>query len=66
MAWHMLPADYERTLARHDRMIAEGIRVLHFPPRQLRFAQRDVAQQIKATLAQSTGPLAHIVTRPAQ
>jgi len=31
-AWHLLPADYERTLARHDRMIALGVRVLHFPP----------------------------------
>jgi hypothetical protein len=65
LAWHLLPADYERTLARHDRMIAQGIRVLHFPPRQLRVAQREVVQQIKATLAHSTGPLPHIVTRPA-
>jgi hypothetical protein len=61
----LLPADYERTLARHDRMIAQGIRVLHFAPRQLRIAKREVAQQIRSTLAQSTGPLPHIVTRPA-
>ena len=65
LAWHLLPADYERTLARHDRMIAQGIRVLHFAPRQVRIAKREVAQQIRSTLAQSTGPLLHIVTRQA-
>jgi hypothetical protein len=62
-AWHLLPADYERTLERHDRMIAQGIRVLHFPPSRLRTAKREVAQEIKSTLAQSTGRLAHIETR---
>jgi hypothetical protein len=63
-AWHLLPADYEQTLARHDRMIAQGIRVLHFAPRQLRVAKRDVVQQIKSPLGVSTGPLVHIETRP--
>lgn len=63
VAWHLSPADYERTQIRHDRMIAQGIRVLHFTPRYLRTAQREVGQQIRATLAQSTGPLAHIETR---
>jgi len=63
MAWHMLPADYERTQVRHDRMIAQGIRVLHFTPRYLRTAKREVVQQIRSTLAQSTGPLRHIETR---
>jgi hypothetical protein len=64
-AWHLLPADYEQTLERHDRMIAQGIRVrvLHFPPSRLRTAKREVTQQIRSTLAQSTGPLAHIETR---
>ncbi len=63
MAWHLSPADYERTQARHDRMIAAGIRVLHFAPKRLRIAKRDVAQQIKSTLAISTA-LPHIETRP--
>jgi hypothetical protein len=62
-AWHLSPADYERTLARHDRMIAQGIRVLHFAPRQLSLAKREVVQQIRSTLAVSTGPLPHIETR---
>jgi hypothetical protein len=64
-AWHLLPADYERTQLRHDRMIAQGLRVLHFAPSHLRIAKRDVAQQIRSTLAVSTGPLPHIATRPA-
>jgi hypothetical protein len=62
-AWHLSPTDYERTQIRHDRMIAQGIRVLHFTPRYLRAAKREVAQQIRSTLAQSTGPLPHIETR---
>ena len=65
-AWHLMPADYERTLARHDRMITLGIRVLHFPPRKLRAAPREVVQQIRSTLALSTGSVPRIVTRPAQ
>ena len=63
MAWHLSPSDYERTQIRHDRMIAQGIRVLHFNPRYLRSAKREVAHQIRATLAQSAGPLPHIETR---
>jgi hypothetical protein len=63
-AWHLSPADYERTQIRHDCMIAEGIRVLHFAPSHLRLRQRDVAQQIQSTLARSTGPLPRIETRP--
>jgi very-short-patch-repair endonuclease len=64
MAWHLSPSDYERTQVRHDHMVAQGIRVLHFAPRHLRIAKGDVVQQIKATLAQSTGPLPHVETRP--
>ena len=66
IAWHLSPADYERSQIRHDRMIAQGIRVLHFTPRYLRTAKRDVAQQIRSTLAQSAGPLTHIETRPSR
>jgi len=47
-------------------MIAHGIHVLHFAPRYLRTARRQAAQQIKSTLAQSTGPLLHIETRPSR
>ena len=47
-------------------MIAQGIRVLHFAPKHLRIAKRDVAQQIKSTLAIALAPLPHIETRPAR
>jgi hypothetical protein len=64
IAWHLSPSDYELTQIRHDRMIAQGIRVLHFTPRYLRTARREVVQQIRSTLAQSAGPLEHVETRP--
>lgn len=63
-AWHLSPADWERTLARHARMTAQGILVLHFPPARLRRAQREVVGEITAALSRSGGPLAHIRTVP--
>lgn len=63
-AWHLLPADWERTLERHARMTAQGILVLHFPPGRLRSARRDVIAQIRSALARSGGPLPHIRTVP--
>jgi len=64
-AWHLSPRDWERTLARHDRMTAHGILVLHFPPRRLRQAPREVGREIGAALAASKGPIPSIVTIPA-
>jgi hypothetical protein len=49
--WHLSPADWERTMARHARMSARGIIVLHFSPSRIRRAGRDVAAEIRATLA---------------
>jgi len=63
-AWHLKPADWEHTLARHDRMTAQGILVLRFPPARLRTAKRDVAREIRSALAVSRGPLTHIRTAP--
>jgi hypothetical protein len=64
-AWHLSPADWEQTLARHARMTAQGILVLHFPPARLRAARRDVTTEIESALARSPGPLPHIRTVPA-
>ncbi len=64
-AWHLAPADWEQTLARHDRMTAQGILVLRFPPRRLRTVKREIAGEIRSALALSRGPLPHIVTQPA-
>jgi hypothetical protein len=34
--WHLKPADWEQTMARHARMSGHGILVLHFTPHQIR------------------------------
>jgi hypothetical protein len=63
--WHLSPQDWAHTMARHDRMTAAGILVLHFPPSQLKQEDWKVARQLKATLAAASGPLPQIVTVPA-
>lgn len=50
-AWHFSPGDWEETMARHARMSAHGIVVLHFPPRQIRSQRREVADTIRRALA---------------
>jgi len=65
-AWHLLPADWERTLARRALMAAEGILVVPFPPSKLRAAKQQVAKEIRASLEKSRGPLPHISTRPVE
>ncbi len=65
-AWHLSPADWERTLARRALMAAEGIVVVPFPPSKLRTARQQVAKEIRTALARSRGPLPHISTRPVE
>jgi len=50
-AWHFSPDDWEQTMARHARMSAHGIVVLHFPPRQIRYQRQQVASIIRQALA---------------
>ncbi len=63
-AWHLSPGDWERTLARHARMTAEGILVLHFPPGRLRTDRSGVVSEMRSALSRSSGPLPHIRTVP--
>lgn len=58
-AWHFSPDDWEKTMARHARMSAHGIIVLHFPPRQIRYQRDHVANMIRRALA-SGRELPHI------
>jgi hypothetical protein len=61
--WHLSPADWEQTMARHARMSAAGIVVLHFSPRQ----QRDRPDEVTATIGgalRAGRPLPAITTRP--
>jgi hypothetical protein len=64
-AWHLSPEDWEQTLARHARMTAQGILVLHFPPNRIRSEGWKVAQEIRSAIKRSRGPLPHITTVPA-
>lgn len=60
--WHLSPADWENTMARHARMSAAGIVVLHFSPRQ----QRDQPAEVIGTIAsalQAGRSLPDITTR---
>jgi hypothetical protein len=49
--WHLSPQDWERTLARHARMSAHGIVVLHFTPQQIRNQRAAVAANLRSALA---------------
>lgn len=53
--WRLSPDDWEKTLARHTRMTSLGILVLHFPPRRIRVAGREIAAEIRSALASSQG-----------
>ena len=50
-AWHFSPDDWEQTLARHTRMSAHGIIVLHLTPHRIRSKRREVADDIRRALA---------------
>jgi len=49
--WHLSPESWERTQARHARMSAHGILVLHYAPRRIRSDSAAVASELRATLA---------------
>ena len=66
-AWHLSPRDHENTLARHARMSAVGIIVLHFTPRQINTQRSEVAELIRKALAAGQGrPLPRVRTLPAR
>jgi len=65
--WHLSPGDWERTLARHARMSAHGIIVLHFTPAQIRREPQAVAGTVEAALAASRDrPPLLVTARPAR
>jgi hypothetical protein len=64
-AYHLSPADWEKTMARQARMVAQGILVLAVPPQRLKTEGWKVAREIRSALEQSRGPLPHIITVPA-
>ena len=54
-AWHLSPHDWEYTQARHARMSAHGIIVLHFSPARIRASRQVVADTIRKALAAGQG-----------
>jgi very-short-patch-repair endonuclease len=50
--WHLSPADWERTMRRHNELAQWGIQVLHFSPRQIKSEPRAVVAAIAGALAQ--------------
>jgi very-short-patch-repair endonuclease len=64
--YHYSAEDWQRTMGRHDRLVARGVLLLHFTPRQIRTEPEEVVGQIRAALAQGRArPRLGIVTRPA-
>jgi len=62
--WHLGPDDWDKTLRRHDRLVAVGIRVIHVTPRQVRTEPARIVQDIAGALL--TGhPVAGLMTLPA-
>ena len=49
--YHFSAADWQRTMRRHDRLVAHGVLLLHFTPRQIRTEPEEVVNQIRAALA---------------
>jgi hypothetical protein len=49
--WHLSPELWARTMARHTRMTAQGILVLHFTPKQIRQDGIRVVAELRAALA---------------
>ena len=58
--YHYSVEGWEGTMRRHDRLVAEGVLLLHFTPRQIRTAPEEVVARIRAALAagQRRAPLA--------
>jgi hypothetical protein len=62
--FHFSPEDWEKTMRRHRRIEAAGIRVLHLSPRQVEHEPQQILRDIADAL--KTGrPLPWITTRPA-
>lgn len=45
--WHYSPEQWARTLARHSRMSAHGITVMHFTPKQVRTEPRRIVAELR-------------------
>ena len=64
--YHYPAGNWQRTMRRHDRLVARGVLLLHFTPQQIRSTPEEVISQIRAALdAGRQRPRLPLVTRPA-
>ncbi|HET7018151.1 MAG TPA: hypothetical protein VFI65_29810 [Streptosporangiaceae bacterium] len=48
--WHLSPEQWEKTMARHRRMTAHGIFVLHFSPKQIKAEPRRIVAEFRSSI----------------
>jgi hypothetical protein len=53
--WHLSPADWAKTMRRHNELTSHGLQVLHFTPGQIRHDPRSVVTTIAAALKPGSG-----------
>ncbi|HEX3752023.1 MAG TPA: type IV toxin-antitoxin system AbiEi family antitoxin domain-containing protein [Streptosporangiaceae bacterium] len=53
--YHYSAEDWQATMRRHDRLVAHGVLLLHFTPKQIRGQPEEVVAQIRAALAAGRG-----------
>jgi hypothetical protein len=64
--YHYNAEDWQQTMRRHDRLVAHGVLLLHFTPRQIRTQPEEVTAQIRAALTTGRArPPLPLTTRPA-
>jgi hypothetical protein len=65
-AYHLAAGDQDRTAERHDRLVAHGILVLHFPPKRLKTDPQGVLKDLSEAIEQGRSrPRLAITARPA-
>jgi hypothetical protein len=65
-AYHLSAEDQDRTTDRHDRLIAQGILLLHFSPKRIKTDPAGVISEIRAALEKGRHrPPLPITTLPA-
>jgi hypothetical protein len=63
--YHLRPADYARTVTRHNRMAAHGVNVLHFLPDTVKTEPSTVVRSLRGAIRSGTArPPLLIVAKP--
>ena len=49
-AYHLAAADQDRTTERHDRLAAQGILPLHFPPKRIKTDASGIVSELQSAI----------------